>query len=71
MSERISLVHRTIDGFHTFTSPQLKGLFATGETLEEAQIEAVALTQKLLELRGTKPEMLSALIFEDETEAAW
>jgi predicted RNase H-like HicB family nuclease len=68
--ERIELVYGTAGRFHTVTSPDVKGLYATGETREEAQREALALIQKIHEVRGRKTEMLTALEYEDADHQA-
>ena len=67
---RIRLEYKTIlDGrYHVFTSPDLKGLYVTGETLEDAEREAYAMIALIRKQRGSSA-VPTAIEFAEELAA--
>lgn len=61
MPKRIRLEHSTLaDGrFHVFTSPDLKGLHVSGESLAGAQREAIAVVDRIAELDGDETPIIT------------
>jgi hypothetical protein len=64
---RIRLEHEiTDDGrMHVFTSPDLKGFYITGHTLEEATREALAMVVLIKTTMDSRPGIPVAVEFED------
>lgn len=69
MPTRVRLVHKTVlDGrYHVFTSPDVKGLHATSDTMAGAQREAIAILDLLAKEEGVARPVVE---FEGALEAA-
>ena len=57
---RIRLVHKTLENgrFHVFTSPDMKGLHISRETLAEAQREAIAVVDAIVSRKGLEKPVI-------------
>ena len=68
---RIRLVHKTLlDGrYHVFTSPDLKGLHVSHESLAKAQREVLVVLDRIARRRGAEPPIVE-FIFENVSAAA-
>lgn len=54
MPTHVRLVHHTLgEGrFHVYTSPDIKGLHVTADTMADAQREAIIVVDMVAEMRG-------------------
>ncbi len=64
---RVRLTYgKTKDGrYHTVTSPDVKGLFVTGETRGQAAREAMILVQEIRTIQGRGEAVVTSLEFSD------
>jgi hypothetical protein len=51
----VRLVHKVLDGYHVFTSPDLKGLHVSAPTEAAAQLEAVKVLHVIAQELGAEP----------------
>lgn len=63
MPPRIRLIYKTLlDGrYHVFTSPDLKGLHISSESLAGAQREAITVIDAIAKRRGAPPPVVDFL----------
>lgn len=71
MPDRVRLVHKTLlDGrYHVFTSPDVRGLHISMNTLAAAQREAIAVLDQIARDDGSDSPVVD-FIFEPVPEAA-
>lgn len=67
MPNRIRLVHKMLDGFHVFTSPDLKGLHVSAKSEAGAQREVILVVHAIAEELGAEPPVVT---FAELAEAA-
>lgn len=61
MPTHVRLVHHTLlDGrFHVYTSPDIKGLHVTADTMPDAQREAISVVDVIAEMNGWDKPVVS------------
>lgn len=52
MLERVHLVHKLLDRYHVFTSPEIRGLHVTADTEADAQRAAIEVVHAIAEEVG-------------------